>query len=289
MAELNTTTLKRPEDFFTSPKESKMMDEFHRGVKMAKLTWEKAGTPYSLTSLVGRPDYKDHDVSRKGRLWACQCIRRLDGEDIPQTTRRDPLRVVKVPQSILTVLDAVEDYADRRRPFDTAHLREIHYQARRKPHPGMNYNLHEAMCDLLAVSPSWRMRIRSVVTCIHYLLFPAGLPDVSARKRFYLICTDLFREVLGHPTVKSITPAVFEFGGGIVTKMATAIYEEKRWQDMPVLADALEDAGCDNEQVIQHCRMPGDHFRGCWVIDALTGHDVKLILRPIRGGANATT
>jgi hypothetical protein len=40
---------------------------------------------------------------------------------------------------------------------------------------------------------------------------------------------------------------------------------------LPILADALQDAGCDNDDVLSHCRGPGPHFRGCWVVDLVLG------------------
>jgi hypothetical protein len=40
---------------------------------------------------------------------------------------------------------------------------------------------------------------------------------------------------------------------------------------MPILADALEESGCENTDILLHCRQPGEHVRGCWVIDLLTG------------------
>jgi hypothetical protein len=40
---------------------------------------------------------------------------------------------------------------------------------------------------------------------------------------------------------------------------------------MPVLADALEDAGCDNDAILGHCQGDGPHVRGCWVVDLLLG------------------
>ena len=42
---------------------------------------------------------------------------------------------------------------------------------------------------------------------------------------------------------------------------------------MPILADALQDAGCDNEEILNHCRGTGPHFRGCWVVDLMTGRN----------------
>jgi hypothetical protein len=56
-----------------------------------------------------------------------------------------------------------------------------------------------------------------------------------------------------------------------VVDLATAIYEERVFERMPVLADAFMDAGCDNEQILQHCRTEGPHVRGCWVVDLLLG------------------
>lgn len=53
--------------------------------------------------------------------------------------------------------------------------------------------------------------------------------------------------------------------------LATSIYEERAFDRLPILADALMDAGCDNEDILNHCRQPGEHVRGCWVIDLLTG------------------
>jgi hypothetical protein len=40
---------------------------------------------------------------------------------------------------------------------------------------------------------------------------------------------------------------------------------------MPILADALEEAGCDHEGILLHCREPGTHVRGCWVVDLVLG------------------
>jgi len=51
------------------------------------------------------------------------------------------------------------------------------------------------------------------------------------------------------------------------------MYEAREFSAMPILADALQDAGCDNEDVLSHCREPGTHVRGCWVVDLLLGRE----------------
>ncbi|MEO2088790.1 MAG: hypothetical protein ABGY75_04720 [Gemmataceae bacterium] len=49
--------------------------------------------------------------------------------------------------------------------------------------------------------------------------------------------------------------------------LASSIYAERAFDHLPVLADALEEAGCDQPDVLAHCRGPGPHARGCWVVD----------------------
>ena len=56
-----------------------------------------------------------------------------------------------------------------------------------------------------------------------------------------------------------------------VVGLASAIYETRAFHNLPVLADALEEAGCSNAGVLEHCRGGGEHVRGCFVIDMLTG------------------
>jgi hypothetical protein len=54
-----------------------------------------------------------------------------------------------------------------------------------------------------------------------------------------------------------------------VLTLARAIYNERAFDWMPILADALQDAGLANEEVLAHCRESGPHSKGCWVIDLI--------------------
>jgi len=58
-----------------------------------------------------------------------------------------------------------------------------------------------------------------------------------------------------------------------VIDVARAIRLERAFERMPILSDALLDAGCDNDEIIGHCRQSGFHVRGCWVLDLLLGKD----------------
>jgi len=66
-----------------------------------------------------------------------------------------------------------------------------------------------------------------------------------------------------------LDPAWLAWNDGTVRRVAAAIYGQRAFARLPVLADALEEAGCNNADMVTHCRGPGPHVRGCWVLDLL--------------------
>jgi hypothetical protein len=72
-----------------------------------------------------------------------------------------------------------------------------------------------------------------------------------------------FRPVTTNP--KFLTPTV--------QSLAQAIYTERAFDRLPILADALEEAGCTNLDILNHCRQPGVHARGCWALDLVLGRE----------------
>jgi len=75
------------------------------------------------------------------------------------------------------------------------------------------------------------------------------------------------RDIFGNP----FRPVSLDPGWltSTVQNLATAIYTHRAFDRLPILADALEDAGCTNADILTHCRQPGEHCRGCWVVDLL--------------------
>lgn len=79
----------------------------------------------------------------------------------------------------------------------------------------------------------------------------------------------LLRCVVGNPFRHAVVgPAWLT---STVVLLARQVYESRDFSPMPILADALQDAGCDNDDILTHCREAVEHVRGCWVIDLLLG------------------
>jgi hypothetical protein len=113
------------------------------------------------------------------------------------------------------------------------------------------------------LSPPWQAA-RSGVFEVMFWFMPRGATE-------YPRLCEIIRDVFGNPlrpiTVDPacLTPAV--------VKLAEAIYEDRAFDRLPILADALEEAGCTDAAILSHCRSEGPHVRGCWVVDMLLGKE----------------
>jgi hypothetical protein len=82
----------------------------------------------------------------------------------------------------------------------------------------------------------------------------------------------LLRDIFGKSFHSvAIEPHWLTWNHTTVAAIARHIYDERAFHEMPILADALEDAGCTNADLLEHCRGPGPHVRGCWAVDLLLG------------------
>jgi hypothetical protein len=81
----------------------------------------------------------------------------------------------------------------------------------------------------------------------------------------------LVRCIFGNPFDPATADPVWFTSTAVA--LAQGIYGDRAFDRMPILADALQDAGCEDEAVLDHCRGPGPHVRGCWVVDLLLRKD----------------
>jgi hypothetical protein len=82
--------------------------------------------------------------------------------------------------------------------------------------------------------------------------------------------TALLGDIVGQPSLpRKLDPAWLCWDGGNVVQLAQAIYDERSFDSLPILADALEEAGCADVDILRHLREPGPHARGCHVLDLL--------------------
>jgi hypothetical protein len=92
----------------------------------------------------------------------------------------------------------------------------------------------------------------------------------SVRERTELEWSALVRDIYGPNPFR---PVAFDpaWRTDTVASLARQMYEARDFATMPILADALQDAGCDRPDVLAHCRGDGPHARGCWVVDLVLG------------------
>lgn len=95
--------------------------------------------------------------------------------------------------------------------------------------------------------------------------------EASANKSERAAHAQLLREVFGN-SFRPLTFAPTWRHLGVVN-LAKSIYDERSFGRLPILADALEEAGCINAEILSHLFGPGPHVRGCWALDLILGKE----------------
>jgi hypothetical protein len=98
------------------------------------------------------------------------------------------------------------------------------------------------------------------------------LSGIRHRSAEHQVQTVLLRDLFGNPfRPVALQSEWLVHNDGTAQRLAQSIYEERTFDRLPVLADALEEAGATESTILNHCRGPGPHVRGCWVVDLLLG------------------
>jgi hypothetical protein len=201
-----------------------------------------------------------HVSDRKLLLFACACCRRLEERMEDHASRE--------------AIDTLERFADRKTSFEaTIVASELAAQAagvhpRFPPVSTPAYVAYELTRLPLYRHDRWRFckQVGFVAACATH----ASAEVVLERRVQKSLARDIFRSCI-KPLV--IDDTWLQGNDGCVVRLAETIYTERHFTDLPILGDALLDAGCDDEDLLDHCRSSAPHVRGCWVVDALLGKD----------------
>src|SRR5262249_21307998 len=149
-------------------------------------------------------------------------------------------------------VELAETYADGKATEEQ--LRRAWYEADYAATP-YGYDVYNMVVD--ASSPDLELNGTIAATAANHA------PD----NRLVTYC-DLLRCIYGNP-FRSAAVDLTWFGwedSRTVIKLAEGVYEERSFDRLPILADALEDAGCTDAAILNHLRGPGPHVRGCWAL-----------------------
>jgi hypothetical protein len=226
---------------------------------MTEQEWLTSLNPWDMIDFVG-----PGASARKLRLFGCACCRQV----------LNPF----APPMVLRVVQAAEAFADGEISANTlARVREIVAEAaiaadREDPHGRMAYFSYLFQACLSICHPGNVAELAQDASHATASAAAGGhWSQLAPAERFEErgAQAELFRDIFGNPFRSSeLRP---EWLTSTVVALAQGIYADYAFEGMPILADALQDAGCDDEGILSHCREPREHARGCWVVDLLLG------------------
>lgn len=248
---------------------------------MTETEWLECISPEDMLICLG-----ERGSSRKRRLFACACVRRI------WSLLRD--------ERFRQVVKAAERFADER--LSAKELEKARRIARRLREKCEARELRQPTWMTLAARAAAQAVEALLPEDEPILLRPRDIrepPDVVSATRMArcaaraaqalrardapavrepirrvsaLDAVELIREIFGNPfRPVTLDPSWLDWKNGRVRKMAQIIYRKRCFRNLPVLAEALEMAGCCDAEILTHCRTPVEHVRGCWVVDLLLG------------------
>ena len=199
---------------------------------------------------------------RKARLALCACARRV-------------LSILRNDSICINLLDLCEKYSEGPKSRGSANWKAVLTAA--KP---LKDILH-SMCRNRSTKKKLAFGYQAIeCAAAPFSSGSAGLTfesaeyaSAAAKRAVYdeverSIQVALLRDIFGNP----FRPVNFapEWRTSTVVSLAKSMYDSRDFSPMPILSDALQDAGCEHEDILNHCRAAsGVHVRGCWVVDLI--------------------
>jgi hypothetical protein len=217
---------------------------------MTEAEWLACDDPDAMLTFLHR-----RATGRKLRLFACACCRRLWHLLRDERSRR--------------AVEAAERCADGGFPLEQlpAVYEAASAAAERFPAGTISFAAARAAADAVRSYPQtgrgFLVRAARAAAGAAAAAAPAERPAQAA----------LLRDLFAPFRPAALAPPALVGRGETAAELARAIYTGRRFGDLPVLADALEEAGCTDAELLGHLRGPGPHARGCWALDFLTGRE----------------
>ena len=220
---------------------------------MTEAEWLTATDPTAMLEFL-----KGKASDRKLRLFACACCRVVMWESFTHERSR---RAVEVAERYA---DGLEDDATLERAHSMAYDALASYQHQHHYRRMVNRD------GLTRIE--WRLHLAAESAHLHRPFLVGRLGALRHDPDSTVVAPALVRDVFG---VSPATPLPLDprWQTETVVALATGIYADRAFDRMPILADALEEAGCDHTDILNHCRGDGPHVRGCWVLDLVLGKE----------------
>jgi hypothetical protein len=244
---------------------------------MTEADW---ATSTNIWEMVGFLRDRCRSSDRKFRLFGCACVRRV-WHLLADQRLREGVEIAEAYADGSAGLSEL-DIAGKR-ALKTCEQTTAQLLAERDPlePEGISWAAY-AVCHTLDRSASeaaWWAAQRAAAAVVGHALERAR-PDIgadlivirnSAQEKELCEQARLLRCIAGNPfrPVPTVDPAWLAWDDGLVVRIAAAAYEERAFDRMPILADALVDGGCNQEEMLYHLRSTGPHALGCWVVDLI--------------------
>jgi hypothetical protein len=230
---------------------------------MDEQQWLSCSNPHPMLDLLRMKGIANE---RKRRLFGVACCRRI-GHLLDHRSRR--------------AVEVAECFADghaTEAELIVAHEGAECARNEKKAHPWRSLETYQATAAWAVDFLSWPPSFPGFTTDGDYgashaclaaaasdTLEPSNAKEALAREEVFQAA--LVRDMFANP----FRPVDAERGWltANVVDLARTIYEERAFERLPIVADALMDAGCTNEVILEHCRSQRPHARGCWVVDLL--------------------
>jgi hypothetical protein len=228
---------------------------------MTEAEWLRCSTPYLMLLFL-----KDRGAASRGkvgqrrlRLFACACLRRLWHLVTDPRCRRAWEAQERHVEGLATrgeLADAEKSAAEAEEGLIALRGGSAFVSARRRAYlyPGL--------------APP-RLPQSALAAATAAIAAPVALERKAERRDEESCQADLLRDVFGNPFRPVAADSSWRAPAAV--HLAQAAYGERSFGQLPRLADALEEAGCTDRAVLDHCRGPGPHVRGCWVVDLILG------------------